>query len=239
MLSLDRLTNVSSTIKSVGENTEIDQERIIALSPDLIICNSYQLKGLERIKSKYQILVIDEYSESSALKKASWIAFFGALFYEGKKGDEIYFNILSKYKPFPIENKKVIQLNNYAGKWYLPGCNSYISKLVKDSGAQIDCDSEKSGSDVISEESAMVKLNQLDYLLFFDWEKDTSGLKVRLKPVLDLINKKQLKILYCNTMQTSFFDESVLQPNVVISDLNRLITKGKDGKFFKLITLEN
>jgi len=239
ILSLNRLKNISPAIKSVGENSEVDQERIIALSPDLIICNSYQLKSLLRIKSKYQILVVDEYAESNPLKKSSWIAFFGALFHKGKKGAEIYFNIVSKYEAFPIENKRIIQLNNYAGKWYLPGCNSYISKLIKDSGGKVDCDSEKVGSDVISEEAAMVKLNELDYLLFFDWEKDTSGLKLRLKPVLDLVKRKQLNVLYCNTIQTNFFDESILKPNVIIGDLNRLITKEKNGTFFKLITLEN
>lgn len=238
MLSVDRVANALSSIKNVGTNSEIDLEKVISLNPDLIICNSYQLKNLVRIRSEIQVLVVDEYSENSALKKASWVSFFGALFQQGAKGDALYLDILSKYQPFDPVEKKVIQLNNFGGKWYLPGAGSYISKVIKDAGGQIVFESEKSGSDIISEETAFVRVNELDYLLFFDWKEDTIGLRNRLRPVLNLLKKKDLKLLYCNTVQTNFFDESVLQPEIVISDLNRLIKSEKDGKFFKLITLE-
>lgn len=239
MLSLERMSGVPSFIKSIGENNEINQEKIIELSPDLIICNSFQLKSLSRLKEKYQILVIDEYLETNPIRKASWIEFFGALFQKEKVSVDIYSKIKENYVPFPSENIKIIQLNNYGGKWYLPGCKSYISQVIRDAGGIVDCDSEKTGSDVVSEESAMVKLNKLDYLLFFDYAKDTSGLNIRLKPVLKLIKQKKLKVLYCNTTETNFFNESILNPDVVLNGLNLLITKGVNGKFFKLITLEN
>jgi iron complex transport system substrate-binding protein len=239
MLSKNRVPNVSSSIMSVGDDVEIDQEKIIALSPDLIICNSYQLKGIARLKSKYQVLVIDEFLETNPLKKASWIKFFGALFNKEKKSNTIYSKVKTNYVPFPELDVKIVQLNNYGGKWYLPGCKSYISQIIRDAGGKVDCDSDKSSSDVISEESAMVKLNQLKYLLFFDAAKDTLGLRIRLKPVLNLVKADTIKLLYCSTTNTNFFDKSILNPDKVLNELNVLITKGIDGEFFKLITLEN
>lgn len=239
MLSLERLSGIPTSIKSLGKNNEIDLEKIIELSPDLIICNSFQLKSISILKTKYQILVIDEYLENNPLRKASWIVFFGALFHKKTESNNIYSKIKRNYTSFPSEGIKVIQLNNYGGKWYLPGCKSYISQVIRDAGGEVDCDSEKVGSDVISEESAMVKLNKLDYLLFFDFAQDTSGLKIRLKPVLDLVKSNKLKVLYCSTIKTNFFNESILNPDVVLNGLNSLITQGIDGEFFKLIILEN
>jgi iron complex transport system substrate-binding protein len=239
MLSKDRVPDVASSVIRVGDDVEIDQEKIIALSPDLIICNSYQLKGIARLKSKYQVLVIDEFLETNPLKKASWIKFFGILFNKEKKSNTIYSKVKTNYVPFPELDVKIVQLNNYAGKWYLPGCKSYISQIIRDAGGKVDCDSDKSSSDVISEESAMVKLNQLQYLLFFDSAKDTVGLRIRLKPVLNLVKSDKIRLLYCNTTSTNFFDKSILNPDKVLNELNVLITKGVDGEFFKLITLEN
>lgn len=239
MLSKDRIANVPSAVVSVGDDLEIDQEKIIALSPDLIICNSYQLKGIDRLKSKYQVLVIDEFLETNPLMKASWIKFFGALFRKKEQSNKIYSKVKANYVPFPEQNVKIVQLNNYGGKWYLPGCKSYISQIIRDAGGKVDCESDKSSSDVISEESAMVKLNQLNYLLFFDSAKDTVGIRTRLKPVLNLVKSDKIKLLYCSTKTTNFFDKSILNPDKVLNELNVLITEGIDGEFFKLITIEN
>lgn len=58
-----------------------------------------------------------------------------------------------------------------------------------------------------------------------------------MKHLLELNNHPK-KILYCNTTQTEYFEESVLNSHLIINDLNAVLKTGVKGRFFEIKTLE-
>ena len=134
-------------------------------------------------------------------------------------------------------NYSIGQLNNFGGVWYQPGCETYLVNLVKDAGLQMNCVDRRKTSVVLSQEEALVAINNVDYLLFFDWEKMEEGLSDRLIESRRL-SKSNLQIIYCNTHQSEFFQKSILMPGEIIKDLNKVVKTKEEGEFFKIINLE-
>ncbi|MFT4898270.1 MAG: ABC-type Fe3+-hydroxamate transport system substrate-binding protein [Flavobacteriales bacterium] len=235
LFNKSRVGNVSDSIMSIGEGSEIDIERIISLNPDLIICNSYQLEALESIRTAK--LLVDDFNESSPLCKASVINLFGAVFSKRVKSKLIFDSIVKSYAKPDFLDYSIGQLNNFGGVWYQPGCETYLANLVKDAGLQMNCVDGRKTSVVLSQEEALVAINNSDYLLFFDWKKTEEGLNDRLTEARRL-SKNNLKIIYCNTYQSEFFQKSILMPGKIINDLNKVVKTKKEGEFFKIINLE-
>lgn len=235
--SLERLQGLPSHIQNVSSGGGVDIERLIEIQPDLIVCNSYQKQDLERINGDCEILIIDEYLEHNPIQKASWLIFFGKLLHVEKAANLAFEKIKASYVSFPTINLKVLQLNSFES-WFQPGCGNYIAQLISDAGAKMVCVPNEDGSVVVSQESAMQLLNNLDYLLFFDWELDQTSLKSRLKEVLKIRNEKKLAVLYCNTQKSQFYQKSILNPGEVIKDINFVLTTQEEGDFFKILTIE-
>lgn len=235
LFNKSRIGNISDSIMSVGEGSEIDIEQIISLNPDLIICNSYQLEALESIRAAK--FLVDDFNESSPLSKASVIKLFGAVFRERAKSKSIFDSIVKSYVKPKFLNYSIGQLNNFGGVWYQPGCETYLVNLVKDAGLQMNCVDRRKTSVVLSQEEALVAINNIDYLLFFDWEKMEEGLSDRLIESRSL-SKSNLQIIYCNTHQSNFFQKSILMPGKIIKDLNKVVKTKEEGEFFKIINLE-
>lgn len=237
VLEKERLDSSYHEITNVGTATQINLEKIIALNPDLILCNSGQLAELKRLKNSVPILVVDDYLAKTPLQKTKWILFFGEIFRKQTQAQSYYSNQEKTYETFDTQPIEIIQLNNFSGKYYLPGCESYIANLVRDAGGKFLCKSEKSSSDVLSEEEAILYMNKSDRLLFFDWASDTTGLQGRLSEVKGLANAKKLQVIYCNTHQSGFFEKSITNPSKVVGDLNALIKGETETQFFKLIKI--
>ena len=236
MSNVGRVNNVWDHIQSVGEGEEVDLEKIISLSPDLIICNSYQLENLKSLDVPK--LACDEYLESSPIGRLRYLFLIGAV----TGTEQLSFqSFQAKSKKFmqPIEkvNKTVLKLDNYGSGWFQPGCNTYISNIVTFAGATPVCVNGSSKSEKVSDEVATLALSKHELLLFMDWAPDKTGLIERLNGVLKLDNHPK-KLLYCNTTQSDYFQESILNSYLIIKDLNEVLKTEKKGRFFEIITLE-
>lgn len=237
ILGMERLEKEYLEAINIG-SVQVDLEKVIALNPDLIICNSGQVVDLGRIKENIPVLVVDEYLSSTPLEKLSWITFFGEVFKKQEFARDYFTSEKSKYQKKDQIQDGILQLNCFSGKYYLPGCTSYITNLVKDAGGKLNCKSEGSNSVIVSEEESMLMVNQAEYVLFFDWAVDTIGIKTRLKPIIDLSEDKRLKVIYCNTTLTGFMEESVIHPSAIINDLNLLLKEKKNTNYFSLLSID-
>lgn len=231
-------TSEGQILESVGTFNQIDLEKIIELNPDLIFCNSGQLPDLGRLKELFPILVIDEYLSNSPIEKTRWIRFFGDVYGKGVLANRL----LDKEKLNYIEKEKIgdkiIQLNHFSGKYYLPGCESYIASLVNDAGGDFACKNKSSNSQILSEEEAILFLNQNEYLLFFDWAKDSHGLEDRLSSLIQISKNKELRVIYCNAENSLFFERSIESPSLILNDLHLLLKTKKKTEFFSLLTVK-
>lgn len=237
MSNLTRLKKVKSHIQSVGEGDIVDLEKIISLSPDLIICNSYQLENIKSLNIPK--LACDEYLEMSPVGRLRFISFVSVLTNSFEIGLKKFEEKSMKFiLPIKRLNTSILKLNNYGTGWFQPGCNTYISQVITLAGASPVCIEGSSKSEKISHESAILSLSKNETLLFMDWGESKKGMKDRLKSVLELDNYPS-QLLYCNTTETDYFQESILNSYLIINDLHQVLKTGEKGVFFELIPLEN
>lgn len=232
--NLERLKSVSKNIKNVAYNDELDLELILSLNPDLIIGNSHQINQLSAYS--FKTMAIDDFNESSPLKKASFVLLFGEIFNQPAEALSYFTSASQKIKQMEAQPYKVGQINNFSGSWFIPGCETYTNQIISMAGFQSVCEQESRKSELITAESAIVRLKEVDYLLFFDWNKDTSRIKERLSAQLEI--KSPLNIIYCNTTAKDYFTLSLLRPDSIIQDLGAVLKKQKENSIFQLIEIE-
>ena len=231
----ERVKKVSKRIKSVGEGAHLDLEKIIQLNPDLIICNSYQLENLKSLT--VPILACDEYLEPHPKGRLKFLMMIAAITKSTQEAENILEDLSSKYQNHESLNTSILKLDNFGEAWYQPGCDTYISEVIRMAGANPVCIEKSDKSEKIAHETAIFRLNENSVFLFMDWGKKKRGWKKRMKHLLEL-NSHPKKILYCNTSQTKYFEESALNSHLIINDLNAVLKTGTKGRFFEIKTLE-
>ena len=236
MFNKSRVANVPKHINTVGEGAKFDLERIIRLDPDLIICNSYQLEELQSLKVPK--LACDEYLEANPIGRLELTEMIAQLTKSHLKAAEVIAKRSAQYKKHENLNISILKLDNFGNGWYQPGCETYISKVVEMAGAQLLCIEKSEKSEKIAHETALYELSKKNYFLFMDWGKRKRGWKKRFKNSLKLTSNPE-KIVYCNTAQTNYFEESALNSHLLINDLNAVLKTEKKGRFFEIKTLEN
>ncbi len=131
-------------IIELGNNQDLDIEKIIALSPDVIVGygidnNNPTLDNLE--KSGQKVVLNGDWNEETPLGKAEWIKFFGALYNLDKKAKTLFDVIAKDY-----QNTKKIASNCksrptilagaiYQDSWFMPKGESWGSLLLADANA--------------------------------------------------------------------------------------------------------
>ena len=228
-------------VRSVGENGVLNIELIASLNPDLIICNSYQKKDLEMF-GDVDVLVVNEFWENHPLGRAEWIKVFGVLLGKQAKAKTCFLELKKKYEQqkevmgMQAQKKtKLYNLSRFSSSYFLPGCQSLVSKLIADAQCEVVCLSETAKSMEISKESVLAICKSSDYLLYFDGSSEEKSVD-QVKKDLGITDCFDGKVIYCNTLQTSYFEKSILEPQIVVSDLYQIVHQDqKKTSYFTLL----
>jgi iron complex transport system substrate-binding protein len=131
----------SGHVIGVGHGATLDFERIVDLSPELVM-----VAGFMKI-SNHETKLIDaglpvafniEWMESSPLARAEWAKFIAAFFNMEQKADELFVDLENRYSSIKSKIKDVkdkpdvISGYHYKGVWYMPGGQSYLAQLLRD-----------------------------------------------------------------------------------------------------------
>lgn len=235
VLNKKRVDGLPKFIKSVGENGLPNIELILSLKPDLILCNTHQLQQIESIDCPK--LALDEYLEADPIRRISFLRVVGALTKASKKANVEFSKRVSSLKTYPLKNTKLLKLDHFSGTWYQPGCATYFSKIVSSAGALTLCYNESAKSEVIANETALKLVADCDVLVFHDWHEYEIGWEQRLLPVRNILTKK-VKVLYCNTLKSNYFEQSLINSPAIIGDMHQVLSTGKSGVFYKMLQLE-
>lgn len=128
----------SNKILSIGDEGQLNLEKIINLKPDLMICNSQ--KSIQNYSRLQEIKIVPciSYKENHPLARAEWIKFFGVICGQFQKSVD-FFNLIEKNYNL---NKDSFSKNNntffcellFGNAWNIPGGDSYMANLIKDAG---------------------------------------------------------------------------------------------------------
>ena len=130
----------AGNVKELGNNHDLNTEAILDLQPNVIIGYGIDNKNptLDNLqKSGLKIMLNGDWNEETALGKAEWITFFGALYGKQKEANEIFSKIEKDFlNTVEIAQRATTTPTILAGdmfedRWYLPKGSSWGSLLLK------------------------------------------------------------------------------------------------------------
>ncbi len=225
-------------IKSVGWSANVNLEKLISLSPDLVITFGTGQSGMDRLKEMGDLnipfVLNGDYMEATPLGRAEWIKFIAAFTHTDELAKAHFDSIELQYKKTIglISNVKykpsVFTGSSFNGVWYVPGGNSYFAVFLKDAGAEYLWDDNRSdGSLPLDYESVFSKAYDADiWLNPGSWQSLNDLL--RANPKYGLFNTFKDKAVFNNNRRLSpnggndFWETGLANPHLVLLDLVKI-----------------
>jgi iron complex transport system substrate-binding protein len=227
-------------VKNVGKNSVLNLELITALKPDLIICNSFQEKDLGPF-SDVDVLIVNEFWEKHPLGRAEWVKVFGGLFGVQEESADLFSEVKANYERRFVADMdtlslpQVYNLSRFSSSYFLPGCQSLISKMIIDAHGNVKCVESTSKSVEVSQEQQLLMCGSVDYLLFIDWLPDQRN-KEEVLSELAIQSCFSGEVIYCNAKSCNYFEASIMEPDVVVYNLFQILhLNKKQTKYFTLL----
>jgi len=237
---------VRESAAEVGYDAALDYETVLKLDPDLVLAYSVSASVppyVAKLRSLgVRVIIINEHLESHPLARAEYLRFIGALTGRLPQADSLFALIKESYLSTIVhvrEPKKAILNIPYAGMWYVPGEDNYMSQLIRDAGGIVlGAQKGLSGSSVISLEEALALALQADVWL----NPGSCRTKAQLYGLNDLFKRFPSEI-YNNNLRTvpsggnDFWESGVVRPDLILSDLCNIFS-GTDAPMNYHLKLE-
>jgi iron complex transport system substrate-binding protein len=219
------------TIVDLGLATAIDLEKLIAVSPTILIVSPFERSGFGRLEKTGVPVVQDaSYMEDSPLGRAEWIKFEAAFSGKEALAETIFSKIEKRYNSLCklVSTTKirptVFTEMKYGQVWYVPGGNSYMGQFLKDAGANyLWSDHKQAGSIPLSFESVYDKAEKADFWLIKYNNKQSDityqQLKTDYEPYSNFDAFKKRHIFTVNSGKTAYYDNGPMEPDVILADL--------------------
>lgn len=237
-------------VADVGYEAALDYEKILSLRPDILM--TYTVSGAEpayisRLRSLgVRVLVLHDHLENHPLARAEYIRLYGALTGRSDRADSLFASICSRYDSLTVAREacddrvKVLMNVPYGDAWYIPGGDSYMSRLIHDAGGLVlGSESGSTASRVIRMEEAYSLSQKADMWLNPGSCRSRDELLSyhhafrRFGPVV-----KGLPI-YNNTLRTTpeggndFWESGSVRPDLVLEDLAAIFSHSYDSMTLK------
>lgn len=246
----------SSAIADCGSSMASDIERIIALKPEAILVSPFENSGGYGKLDKLHIPLIEvaDYMEASPLGRAEWMKFYGMLFEKSdakdskagifqSKADSLFAKIEKEYLNLKAAAKKlpaglsVLTERKTGSVWYVPGGQSTIGILLKDSNARyIFSEDQHSGSLAMSPEQILAKAKNIDVWAF----KYFGGKPLSRSQLLqEYAGYKSLaafgssRIYQVDTSREPYFEITSFHPEVLLREFILLSHPADNARFAK------
>lgn len=225
-------------IVDVGYEGTLNYEMILSLKPDMVF--TYGITGennsyIDKLRQLgIPVLVIGDYIENHPLGKLEYLKLFGALFKKSAMADSIYNSKKEIYLKLKTSldtvklRPKVLLNAPFKETWYLPGAESYITKLIMDSGADVlgaKQNSSKSGATNIEE---VYKLSlSADFWLNPNSYRSINALTEDI-PLFKSVKVVKRGLVYNNINKASpsggsdFWEGGVTEPEIILMDLVKI-----------------
>jgi iron complex transport system substrate-binding protein len=226
-------------VKEVSKSQQLNIEKIVSLSPDLVINFGMgnQLSESELKLQKFSIPCVTslDHLEELPLARAEWIKFFGCLTNTEDKADSIFNIIEKKYLQLRAltkntGNKPIVMTEiKYGDTWYVPSGNSYVANLIKDAGGiYFYQDDKQTGSTPLTFEKVYELAKECDVWInqysvnskkeLLSYDERYKLFKAYQTDRLFNNNKTQNKLGYSN-----FWEEGILRPDMILEDLIKIL----------------
>ena len=235
----------SLEVYDIGYEASLDYERIVSLNPDLVV--AYTVSAAEPpFMTKLRtlgvpVLVLHDHLENHPLARAEYMRLFGVLTGRQEEANSVFDYVAERYESltaridgsFPA--KKVLINIPYGDAWYIPGKESYMSRLISDAGGIVlGAEDNTSASRVISMEEAWRLSQQADIWLNPGHCKSRDEL-VAFHPLFLSFGPLEKGFpIYNNTLRMTpeggndFYESGAVRPDLILEDLISIMS-GEEG----------
>lgn len=231
----DKLNNQlkSGTTSKIGIEGEFDNEIVMALDPDIILISPFKRGGYDAIRNlDIPLVSFLGYKENTPLGQAEWIKFTGMLLGMEDEANSCFDEIANKYNGLlelvqSVEKRPVVLSGElHSGNWYVVGGKSYLAQLFRDAGADYFMKNDKeSGGFYVDFETVYSQGANTDYWRIvnsFNGDFSYKALAEGDARYADFKPFKEKKIIYCNIRQTPFYENTPVEPEIVLADLIKI-----------------
>lgn len=219
--------------RRIGIEGEFDTEIIMALDPDIILVSPFKRGGYDAIRNlDIPLVSFLGYKESSPLGQAEWIKFTAMLLGIEKEANELFAEIENKYLELKAvvesvpERPTILSGELHSGNWYVVGGNSYLAQLFRDAGASYFMhNDDESGGFYVDFETVYSQGANTDFWRIVNSHNgvfDYNALKQSDARYADFKAFKDKKIIYCNLRENPFYENTPVEPEVVLADLIKI-----------------
>jgi iron complex transport system substrate-binding protein len=224
-------------ILNLSMGNELDEEILFSIKPDLLFVYPFGGKSYDRYLSQgIGCVQISEYLEKHPLGRAEWIRLFGCLLNKQHQADSVFQEIESSY----LTLRDSISLLNqhrplvFAGsmdgdRWAVPAGNSYLATLIYDAGGSyLFSDSARSGNLVLPFETFYAWASRAEFwgkIVYEDYFHSSNQITEGDDRLLQLPAFTGKGVFACNAMQTDYHGKALLEPHVLLSDLNAIFNR--------------
>lgn len=225
-------------IVDCGNGMSPNMEKIIELSPDVILVSPFEDSGYGQLE-KLGIPIIEcaDYMETSPLGRAEWMRFYGRLFGVDQIADSLFLRVEERYSELKeavsssgLKRPKVMVDTKSGSAWYVAGGRSTTGKLIYDAGGDyLFSYNKQSGSAPLSFETVFEKAHNADiWLLKNSWphtityrtlELDFSSY-ARFKPF------RTKKIWVCDVYKVPYFETIPFHPEILLAEFIHIFHPG-------------
>lgn len=241
----------SGSIIDLAANEDVSIEKLIGIAPDWFFVYPFGYDGYEKYTSKgIKCIPVSEYLEPHPLGRLEWIKVFALFCGEFQRANDIFETAKNEYQKTAqlvassTENRPCVftgSMDN--GVWFAPPGNSFVGTLIQDAGASYVL------ADSLSNENIQIPFERLFQIaadcefwgrVEFSTTPITYGLIQKEDPRLSKTRAFSSKNIFsCNTANTDYFGDAVLEPQVFLKDLvnifhPNLLENQSNKYFFKL-----
>ncbi len=172
------------------------------------------------------------YKESSPLGQAEWIKFTAMLLGLEEQANKQFEAIEKRYMELvaltaSVEKKPTVMSGElHSGNWYVVGGNSYLAQLFRDAGALYFMQNDNgSGGFYLDFETVYSQGATTGYWRMVNSHSGTftyEALKQSDARYADFKAFKEKKLIYCNLREKPFYENTPVEPEVVLADLIKI-----------------
>ena len=225
-------------IQDLGSAMTPDRERIINLSPDLILLSPYENASTYGNLESLGIPIVQcaDYMETSALGRAEWMRLYGRLIGKAREADSLFATIEAKYLALqaftdslsPEQRPTVLFDTQNGSAWYVPGGRSTMAQLIADAGGRyIFSDNPKSGSVPLAFESVLDHGEQAHtWIIRYNNSRQRMTLADlgNIHPPYTLFHAYRNGEVYgCNSAELIFYEETPFHPERLLLDYLKIL----------------
>ena len=220
----------SGLIIEVASNASYKPELMVGLKPDAVLYSPDRV-GIPNVLSQIQTSLIPwpDYFENDPLGRAEWIKVCGLLLQKSQLADSIFGTIVQTYDSLKVLAQKaetrptIFADKQFSGQWHIPGGQSYVARLFADANAQyLWADNESKASFPLDIETIVSKAAEADFWRIAHaapegYSYDLLAAEYELYKQFKAFQEK--KIIFCNTLWTSYFEKGTFEPHKQLADL--------------------